>query len=223
MGRLIQQLLEGPLDVVGDIHGECEALEKLLEKLGYDRADRHANGRWLVFVGDLSGSGPDGRASSGSCRPWSGPVAPRWSPVITSSICLAQSRSFASGKCRFVARVAWWHEYGERDPRALRALLALMGSGGSFDVQRREAAALRRRPGRSLHGRSPPRVLRRLQRPVPLQAAPPQSPTVLPWAVCLNALAGARARLRRRRAGTAAALRRSCAVNSRRVRACDRG
>jgi hypothetical protein len=59
MGRLIKQLFDGPLDVIGDIHGEREALEKLLAKLGYDHEGRHANGRRLIFVGDLCDRGPD--------------------------------------------------------------------------------------------------------------------------------------------------------------------
>jgi hypothetical protein len=36
-GRLIQQLLPGPIDIVGDIHGEIDALRGLLERLGYER------------------------------------------------------------------------------------------------------------------------------------------------------------------------------------------
>ena len=59
MGRLIERLAEGPLDVIGDIHGELEALEALLEKLGYDDQGRHTKGRRLVFVGDLCDRGPD--------------------------------------------------------------------------------------------------------------------------------------------------------------------
>jgi hypothetical protein len=34
--RLIRPLFEGPLDIVGDIHGEIDALSALLGKLGYD-------------------------------------------------------------------------------------------------------------------------------------------------------------------------------------------
>jgi hypothetical protein len=34
MGQLIQQLFDGPLDVIGDMHGEREALETLLGNLG---------------------------------------------------------------------------------------------------------------------------------------------------------------------------------------------
>jgi hypothetical protein len=47
------------LDIVGDVHGEHEALCALLAALGYDDAGCHAQGRILVFVGDLCDRGPD--------------------------------------------------------------------------------------------------------------------------------------------------------------------
>ena len=59
---LVQQLPEGPLDIVGDIHGEDEALCALLSHLGYDEAGQHPQGRTLVFVGDLCDRGPDSPA-----------------------------------------------------------------------------------------------------------------------------------------------------------------
>ncbi len=46
---------DGGLDVIGDVHGEYDALVRLLTKLGYARTNgawRHA-GRRAVFVGDL--------------------------------------------------------------------------------------------------------------------------------------------------------------------------
>jgi hypothetical protein len=52
-------LPEGPLDVVGDVHGELDALHALLAHLGYDADGRHPDGRRLVFVGDLCDRGPD--------------------------------------------------------------------------------------------------------------------------------------------------------------------
>ncbi len=61
-GELVRPLFEGPLDVVGDVHGEIDALIALLEKLGYDRAGVHPDGRRLVFVGDLCDRGPDSPA-----------------------------------------------------------------------------------------------------------------------------------------------------------------
>lgn len=59
---LIQPLPDGPLDIVGDIHGEYDALCTLLAHLGYDRDGRHPQGRTLVFVGDLCDRGPDSPA-----------------------------------------------------------------------------------------------------------------------------------------------------------------
>jgi hypothetical protein len=47
------------LDIVGDVHGEIDALRSLLGHLGYDEEGRHAQGRTLVFVGDLVDRGPD--------------------------------------------------------------------------------------------------------------------------------------------------------------------
>src|ERR1700756_2415469 len=52
-------LPDGPLDVVGDVHGELDALTALLAHLGYDAEGGHPDGRHLVFVGDLCDRGPD--------------------------------------------------------------------------------------------------------------------------------------------------------------------
>ena len=52
-------LPDGPLDIVGDVHGELEALLALLAHLGYDADGGHPEGRQLVFVGDLCDRGPD--------------------------------------------------------------------------------------------------------------------------------------------------------------------
>src|SRR5436190_20092060 len=59
---LVRPLFEGPLDVVGDVHGEIDALVALLRRLGYDEQGRHPEGRRLVFVGDLTDRGPDSPA-----------------------------------------------------------------------------------------------------------------------------------------------------------------
>ncbi len=59
---LIQPLPDGPLDIVGDIHGESDALCALLGHLGYDADGRHPDGRTLVFVGDFCDRGPDSPA-----------------------------------------------------------------------------------------------------------------------------------------------------------------
>jgi hypothetical protein len=58
----ITALFDGPIDVIGDVHGEIEPLQQLLSKLGYDATDRHPRGRRLVFVGDLTDRGPDSPA-----------------------------------------------------------------------------------------------------------------------------------------------------------------
>lgn len=59
---LVGRLFDGPLDVIGDVHGEHDALESLLDRLGYDAVGRHPRGRRLVFVGDLCDRGPDSPA-----------------------------------------------------------------------------------------------------------------------------------------------------------------
>jgi hypothetical protein len=52
-------LPDGPLDVIGDVHGELDALHALMAHLGYDADGVHPEGRHLVFVGDLCDRGPD--------------------------------------------------------------------------------------------------------------------------------------------------------------------
>ncbi len=59
---LIQPLPTGPLDIIGDIHGEFGALTLLLAHLGYDENGVHPDGRTLVFVGDFCDRGPDSPA-----------------------------------------------------------------------------------------------------------------------------------------------------------------
>jgi hypothetical protein len=56
---IIQPLARGSLDIIGDVHGELDALNQLLEHLGYDERGEHPHGRHLVFVGDLCDRGPD--------------------------------------------------------------------------------------------------------------------------------------------------------------------
>ncbi|MCB1064818.1 MAG: metallophosphoesterase [Verrucomicrobiae bacterium] len=52
---------DGGLDFIGDIHGQCDVLVKLLGVLGYEsRGDgyRHPDGRQTVFLGDYIDRGP---------------------------------------------------------------------------------------------------------------------------------------------------------------------
>jgi hypothetical protein len=58
-GKLVRELFDGPIDIIGDIHGELEALRELMRRLGYDVEGTHPEGRRLVFVGDLADRGPD--------------------------------------------------------------------------------------------------------------------------------------------------------------------
>jgi len=59
---LIARIPDCPLDIIGDVHGEYDALEKLLVQLGYDREGASVDGRRLVFLGDLVDRGPDSPA-----------------------------------------------------------------------------------------------------------------------------------------------------------------
>ena len=55
---MIAALFSGPLDIVGDVHGEFHALQELLSQLGYSLYGEHPQGRRLIFVGDLCDRGP---------------------------------------------------------------------------------------------------------------------------------------------------------------------
>ena len=59
---LVQPLFDGPLDIVGDVHGEIEPLRALMRHLGYGDDGHHPDGRRLIFVGDLTDRGPDSPA-----------------------------------------------------------------------------------------------------------------------------------------------------------------
>lgn len=62
MHQHVQELFDGPVDIVGDIHGEITALDALLERLGYTPDGRHPRGCRLVFLGDLVDRGADSPA-----------------------------------------------------------------------------------------------------------------------------------------------------------------
>jgi protein phosphatase len=63
LGGLIPERSAPPFDIIGDVHGCCDELTALLERLGYQwREDEqifeHPEGRVPVFVGDLVDRGP---------------------------------------------------------------------------------------------------------------------------------------------------------------------
>lgn len=60
--KFIDDLFAGRLDIIGDVHGEIDALDALLGHLGYREDGHHAEGRRLVFLGDLTDRGPDSPA-----------------------------------------------------------------------------------------------------------------------------------------------------------------
>lgn len=69
-GGLIGRLPDGPLDVVGDVHGEYDALRRLLLALGYDDEGNHPQGRMPVFVGDLVDRGGQSLQVARLVRDW---------------------------------------------------------------------------------------------------------------------------------------------------------
>ncbi len=56
---LLQPLFNNNLDIIGDVHGELDALRNLIKVLGYDEKGFHKENRKLVFVGDLVDRGPN--------------------------------------------------------------------------------------------------------------------------------------------------------------------
>ena len=86
-------------DIVGDIHGHAEKLQRLLRRLGYEERDgiyRHAS-RQLIFVGDFIDRGPEIRRTL----------------QIARAMVDAGTRSRRYGKSR-VQRVALPHERTRR-------------------------------------------------------------------------------------------------------------
>lgn len=51
--------LNGPFDVIGDVHGQHDGLNRLLAELGYREDWTHPQGRIPVLVGDIVDKGPD--------------------------------------------------------------------------------------------------------------------------------------------------------------------
>lgn len=69
-GGLVRRLEDGPVDVIGDVHGEYGALQSLLAQLGYRGDGSHPDGRRAVFVGDLTDRGPDSPAVATLVMDW---------------------------------------------------------------------------------------------------------------------------------------------------------
>lgn len=62
LSQLDRRFDGGPFDIIGDVHGCIRELLLLLDALGYEISDnvaRHAQGRRLIFLGDLVDRGPD--------------------------------------------------------------------------------------------------------------------------------------------------------------------
>lgn len=70
MTTLIQQLPDDPLDIIGDIHGEYNALVALLTQLGYDENGKHPDKRKVVFVGDFVDRGHNSTAVLALAERW---------------------------------------------------------------------------------------------------------------------------------------------------------
>ncbi len=59
---LVQPLPAGSLDIIGDVHGELQALHQLIKNLGYQKDGSHPDKRTLIFVGDYCDRGPNSPA-----------------------------------------------------------------------------------------------------------------------------------------------------------------
>ena len=70
--RPVGRLAAGAVDVIGDVHGEIDALQALLAHLGYAVDGSHPAGRRVVFVGDLCDRGPDSPAVLDLAMNWVG-------------------------------------------------------------------------------------------------------------------------------------------------------
>lgn len=68
--ELIQKLPDGPLDIIGDIHGEYDALLDLLSHLGYDVDGNHPEHRTVIFVGDFVDRGHNSTAVLALAERW---------------------------------------------------------------------------------------------------------------------------------------------------------
>lgn len=80
-------------DLIGDIHGCAQTLERLLERLGYSRQGGvwcHPT-RMVIFLGDLVDRGPGIREGNHESMPWVG--ARRRRRVVAVSTCANTARA----------------------------------------------------------------------------------------------------------------------------------
>ncbi|WP_373866492.1 metallophosphoesterase [Acinetobacter bereziniae] len=55
----VQRIYDALIDIIVEIHCEINALQNLMQILGYDRKGSHNESRKLIFVGDLCDRGLD--------------------------------------------------------------------------------------------------------------------------------------------------------------------
>ncbi len=58
-GKRLPTRIDGPVAVIGDVHGQYQELRRIIRQLEHT-PDIHQ--RWIVFIGDLVDRGPDSRA-----------------------------------------------------------------------------------------------------------------------------------------------------------------
>ena len=68
--HFLKSLPDGPLDIIGDIHGEYDALVALLWQLGYNKDGLHPANRTVVFVGDFVDRGHNSTAVLALAERW---------------------------------------------------------------------------------------------------------------------------------------------------------
>src|SRR5438445_520040 len=118
---LVRPLPEGPLDLVGDVHGEFDALRSLLGRLGYREAGTHPEGRRPVFLGAraVRREVEDKRRN----QPPTDDIERKLGlqndnpvKVLTSGLEGRVPRFWANGKWRQEGRLPWWEGYGPGEP-----------------------------------------------------------------------------------------------------------
>ena len=124
--RYRQSLPDTPLDIVGDVHGEFDAFQSLLHRLGYRDDGFHPRGRRLVFVGDLCDRGPDSPAmlawfKQAYERGWAWMVLGNHELNILADDPKDGSGWFFNARAEKDAHYAPWHCVEEKEKTELRA------------------------------------------------------------------------------------------------------